>query len=127
MVWATLERFLGCVAGERPAGVDIITWVNGVFRSRVFTLKDVILPMAVEMWEIRGDANLCGRKKTGIAHILEFEAGVSLQDARSYAEALLAGVSSITNKGCAQAQLDFLLTNGTRSSTQGESDSDGEG
>ncbi len=127
MVWATLERFLGCVAGERPAGVDIISWVNGVFRSRVFTLKDVILPMAVNMWEVRDDAGQCDRVRIEIARILTFEAFIPEVDARAYVEALLAGVSSIPHRGRAQAQLDFLLTNGTRSSTQGESDSDGEG
>lgn len=83
--------------------------------------------MAVEMWVVRGNADLCGRAIMEIARILEFEVPIPLTHARAYVEALLAGVSSITNRGRAQEKLDFLLTNGTKSSTQGESDSDGEG
>jgi len=117
MVWATLERFLGCVAG-----MDIITWVNGAYLSNIYRLKDVILPMAVDMWEERHHSARCETQKREIARILEFEVSIPLIHGRAYVEALLQRVSSINDKQHAREQLDYLLTSGTRAHGQGDSD-----
>ena len=117
MVWATIDRFLGCVAG-----MDIIAWVNGAYLSNIYRLKDVILPMAVDMWEERHHSAQCERQILEIARILEYEVPIPLIHARAYVEALLQRVSSINDRQRARDHLDYLLTSGTRAHGQGDSD-----